>query len=158
MALKKVSKLEIAKAQLDQAMRLFVEGEDMISVITLAGAAEEISGKLLAQAAPTKKNALRRRIEQTSRLHMHLWGNAPESEKFIADYQNKARNALKHFNDNEPGTIQIDPEVEAMRMIDRALENVYALQPRLARHIRSYRKKRSELVGRMSRVETPDGR
>lgn len=39
--------LSIAKAQLDTAIRLYFEAEDLFSVITLAGAAEEILGKHL---------------------------------------------------------------------------------------------------------------
>ena len=41
------SKQSIALAQLETALRLFSVGEDLISVITLAGAAEEILGKLV---------------------------------------------------------------------------------------------------------------
>lgn len=45
MAVVVMSKFEVAVSQLDQAIRLFLEG-DHLSSLTLAGAAEEMLGKL----------------------------------------------------------------------------------------------------------------
>ncbi|MBK8384257.1 MAG: hypothetical protein IPL11_00655 [Candidatus Accumulibacter sp.] len=44
-----LTKAEVAVRQLDQAIRLFLEG-DLLSSLTLAGAAEEILGKLCERA------------------------------------------------------------------------------------------------------------
>lgn len=49
MNIEKFHKQEIAAKQLETALRLFFAGGDLFSVITLAGAAEEILGQLLKQ-------------------------------------------------------------------------------------------------------------
>ena len=41
-----LTKLEIAELQLNQSIAFYLEGKDLISAVTLAGAAEEILGKM----------------------------------------------------------------------------------------------------------------
>jgi hypothetical protein len=148
MALRELTTFEIAELQLNHAIKLFVQGEDMISVITLAGAAEEILGKLVIQVVPGKKNALQKRIDQTVELHRQLWNELPEKVSEIADYQNRARNALKHFDPKTLPIVRLDPEAEAIRMIDRALENFCWLRPRSNSLIRQYKKARNRALDR----------
>ena len=45
----KLTRVEVARVQLDRALLLFLSKADYISAITLAGAAEEILGKLAEQ-------------------------------------------------------------------------------------------------------------
>ena len=40
--------IEIATRQIDTACRIFISGEDFVSALTLAGAGEEVLGKVLA--------------------------------------------------------------------------------------------------------------
>ena len=47
MPLQTYDKRSIALEQIETALRLYREGNDFFSVITLAGAAEEIYGKIL---------------------------------------------------------------------------------------------------------------
>jgi len=49
MKIEKFHKKEIGSQQLETALQLFFAGRDLFSVITLAGAAEEILGQLLHQ-------------------------------------------------------------------------------------------------------------
>ena len=49
MNIEKFNKREIGSKQLETALQLFFAGGDLFSVITLAGAAEEILGQLLQQ-------------------------------------------------------------------------------------------------------------
>ena len=42
-----LSNLDVAERQLERAIALFLDEEDYVSALTLAGAAEEILGKLL---------------------------------------------------------------------------------------------------------------
>lgn len=49
MDIRKYAKKDIALQQIETAVRLFQEGRELFSVITLAGAAEEVVGQLLRQ-------------------------------------------------------------------------------------------------------------
>jgi hypothetical protein len=67
-----LTKLEVAISQLRLSIALFMEEREHISVITLAGAAEEILGKIAASASLTP--ALNRRAEGARQLHLALLG------------------------------------------------------------------------------------
>jgi hypothetical protein len=66
MAVLRLHKREIAQKQLETALCLDSEGRDPLSVITLAGAAEEILGKLLA--CDGRPNALQVRHEMAEQF------------------------------------------------------------------------------------------
>jgi hypothetical protein len=120
MAIQRLQKVEIAKQQLETALWLDSEGQDPLSVITLAGAAEEILGKLLAR--NKLPNALQVRQQMAKRF---LAGKL--TEKAIAKFENYARNELKHFNEAAGPWIELDVEEAADNMLDRAIENYFAL-------------------------------
>lgn len=111
----------IAQRQLDTALRLYFEQEDYYSVITLAGAAEEILGKFLKENGI--ENALDSLKEEVFAIDKVL-GEAP-SRRDIATRANDARNKLKHCS---PGKlIEFDAKEEAEDMLDRAIQNVLKL-------------------------------
>src|SRR3954469_1180174 len=85
---------DLALSQLGTALRLFAEGREFASVITLAGAADEIFGKLLA--ASGRDNSLKSLIAAVAEIQQKLFGEAP-NPKHIADRANAARNSLKHW-------------------------------------------------------------
>jgi hypothetical protein len=107
-----LSKSEAAANQLDWAIRLFFD-EEYIPAITLAGAAEEILGAPLGEAAIF--NVLRAKLAAESNL-----SPADVSQNHL----NKSRNWLKHWaglRDEE--RIEIELRTEALQFIVRAMSN-----------------------------------
>ncbi len=113
-----LSKLEIAKRQLEVAAQLYVDGADDLAVITLAGAAEEILGKLLRR---TEQKSMADHIVE---LDKKLTGGRPFN--VVSDAVNRARNALKHARDQSEDLVKIEPG-EATAMFGRALLNYVRL-------------------------------
>ena len=117
----------IALRQLETALRLYFEKEDYYSVITLAGAAEEILGKLLKEDG--HENSLDALKKATRAISERLWGEAP-TEK-TATRANDARNRLKHWSPGQPQSVEFDAAEEAKDMLDRAIDNYYELTSEL---------------------------
>lgn len=132
-----LTKLEVAISQLRLSIGLFMEGREHISVITLAGAAEEILGKLADSAGSMP--ALNRRADEARQLHVALWRNDP-GEKVFKNLKNKTRNELKHLSFGAP--LAIGLEKECIRMLDRAVENYRHLHKRAATFIVQYERHR----------------
>lgn len=130
----------VAREQLETAIRLFEEGHDFFSVITLAGAADEILGKLAKEAGAS--SSLDSLTAAAVAIHQHLF-QEPGDAKWIADRANRARNALKHLNTAQGRTVTLDPVEEAIDMLDRAITNYWSLTltltPTMDRYERSRR-------------------
>ena len=127
--------LIIANSQLETAKHLYSTGEDYYSVITLAGAAEEIYGKLL------KHHGGQPVLESEENLFfaMHkLYYDKELPEKEFYNRANNARNALKHWSAGDP-KIKFDAKREAEHMIERAIRNREKLMNLQTRHDRSWR-------------------
>lgn len=137
MSITKTNKLEIATSQLQHAISLFLNERELISAITLACAAEEIFGKLAAQSGLIP--SLTRRAEGARALHKHLWNSDPGIKSYV-EIKNKTRNELKHLVSGAP--IEVDLEEEAIRLLDRAVENYRLLHVRAASFIRDYERRR----------------
>lgn len=108
------SKQEIALYQLEMAIKLFFEGEDYISCITLAGASEEITGRMIQEEG--KKNFLDQLRD--------YYKNDPvidTSEKFYR-WARTTRNALKHFNDKNEKSVYVC-KLEAYQYVQAAVCN-----------------------------------
>jgi hypothetical protein len=137
------AKRTIAERQLETALRLFMEGGDMFSALTLAGAAEEILGKELeAAGVPTALNLVQAGTQAMARA---LHGEAP-SEKVVTAIANRARNAVKHMAADGPRTVFMDPREEAREMLDRAITNYFRVTA-----------DETELMGRFLRQEYGGG-
>jgi len=112
----KLTKLQVSSHQLGVAIRLFLEG-DYLSSLTLAGAAEEILGKLCERAG------LPVAIEEIIRFHWNDTDPAlPDKtrRKLLLDLLNDGRNAAKHAND--PNEIDFVIEhIFPLQMIMRAM-------------------------------------
>lgn len=107
------SKIDTAVEQLDWSIRLFLDHQAFVPAITLAGAAEEIIGKML------QEKSVLNRVKKKLSVDLNL------SEQNIYSEMNKARNWFKH------GTIMQDEEIisfnlegEAIQYIVRALANL----------------------------------
>lgn len=121
-------KQTVATHQLETALRLFFEAADYLSVITLAGAAEEILGKLLA--AKGIENSLDNLKTAVSAIHEHLYGE-PLTKTAAAQRANLARNHLKHHDPDDSPTVTLDAKQEAEDLLNRGIDNFWLLEKRL---------------------------
>ena len=119
----------LALTQLETALRLFFEGSDFASVVTLAGAADEIFGKLLSAAG--KENSLESLKKAVEALHQRLYGEAGNPTE-IASRANRAKNSLKHWDIGQPLIVMLDLEQEAKGMLFRAIDNYWMLKESLS--------------------------
>jgi hypothetical protein len=126
------TKQELAEHQLDRAIRLLLDEQDAISAVTLAGAAEEILGKLVEQRGGT--HSLKGFIEECVALGRLRQGEEWNPKDF-ADIANYFRNELKHYI--QGSDIAVTPEA-ACELIDRAAENLWLLDGRETEQVRRY--------------------
>lgn len=117
----KLTKQELAKIQLDRAIKLLFDENDYISAITLAGAAEEILGKLLNERGDT--SALED-IVSMSMAHAQLCGDDVD-KRGVVTVANWYRDRCKHLSDNQP--VYFSANFEAASLIDRAASNYFRL-------------------------------
>ena len=130
---------EIALLQLEKALKLYLGGEELVCAITLAGAAEEILGKLAY--ANGKTPSLERRVNHKMGLFKAIFPNKPIPLKKVFVYlSNQSRNAMKHLTTTTP--ITVDLEQEASRLLARAVENYVLLFGRETPHMRRFQAKR----------------
>ena len=114
-------KRDLALRQLRRAVQLFNQG-DFVCATTLAGAAEEILGRIAEKRAGT--NALDG--------HAHFWsqladmvGKTPPDRKKVMEAHNRLRNQLKHNDSGDNEWVTADFEFEAQDLIDRAIRNFW---------------------------------
>ncbi len=112
----RITKLEAATRQLEAAIRLFLAG-DYLSSLTLAGAAEEILGKLsVREGKPVA-------VEEIMAFH---WDDTDpaladgERRKVLLNVMNRPRNEAKHANDPDGTHCDVD-RVFALQMIMRSM-------------------------------------
>ena len=121
-----ITKSEIAQVQLVQAIELFLS-EKFLPSITLAGAAEEILGRLIAMQGddPVIEETFSeiQRIREITGLSVM----GAKSKKEIINGWNSVRNNLKHHNESENDFIVLNMFDEAYWMIKRALINATKL-------------------------------
>ena len=114
----------IAVRQLETALYLYFKREDYYSVITLAGASEEVFGKLLKE--KNSENALDSLKKSGVAIHEALFDeDLPEKE--ISDRANWVRNLLKHWSLGQPKVFEFDAPEEAKDMLNCAIDNYYEL-------------------------------
>ncbi len=111
-----MSKLEIASHQLDVAIRLFLDG-DYLASLTLAGAAEEILGRLSERAGNP--------VATESIIDFHWKDTDPtrsdkERRKILLDILNKPRNQAKHANNPVEPDFSVE-QIFPLQMIMRAM-------------------------------------
>lgn len=119
MAIQAFDRKCIALAQLETTLRLYFEGEDYFSVITLGGAADEIFGTLLT--ARDVENSLESTKKGVAAIHLKLYGK-PLKPKVVADRANRAHNALKHIRKESTPTVSFNAKKEAKDMLNRAID------------------------------------
>ena len=104
MEIRSYQKREIALSQLETALGLYFADGDLFSVVTLAGAAEEI----LAQVASASRGRTRVSIFEILRL-------------------TPARNEMRPLRHEDDDTVHMDLRQEAVFLLGRAIENYRTL-------------------------------
>lgn len=138
MKLTRPTKLEIALRQLQHALFLYKRREELICAVTLAGAAEEILGKLCRERGKTA--SLDRKLKSTAELHEYIWGEKPQSEKALRSFKNRTRNEFKHLMSGKP--IDVNLENSAADLIARAIENYRLLSGKETQEMRVFQRDR----------------
>lgn len=119
-----LAKLNIATAQLDTAIALYLDGKDLISVITLAGAAEEILGKLAEKAGA--RSAFNETVDRLCAMHEAMWAEEPDRTAYVKQ-RTRARNEFKHIGLHPE--LNVDLEREAVSVLRRAIANYRVHDP-----------------------------
>ena len=120
-----LTKCRVAELQLLKAIELYCSGE-LVPSITLAGAAEEILGGLLARGGGT--TALQEEVEDRLDLLRTVLGKHGDRRLFV-DELNGMKNDLKHYSQGHD--MSFDLEQGATDIIDRAIRNFQKLKPGL---------------------------
>ncbi|MGH8605424.1 MAG: hypothetical protein ACREXR_22340 [Gammaproteobacteria bacterium] len=118
-----LTKFEVAERQLAKAIELFC-AHDPLPAITLAGAAEEILGKLVKDGGGV--SALEDEVKDRCDLYQTIFGR-PGDPKGFANLMNTPRNELKHRMSGNP--LDFNLEEEAVNLIQRAIDNFQKLRP-----------------------------
>jgi hypothetical protein len=124
-------KKEIAKRQIDTAIEIFLAGKDYLSAVTLAGAGEEILGKLLIR--HSKKNMVAYLKELDKRL------SEGREFKIVNREINGFRNSLKHANNEAEDEIDVaEGQEHAIAMLSRSLTNYASFEGRLSEKMEQF--------------------
>lgn len=111
----RIHKKEIAIRQLNAAVDIFIAKGDLLAVLTLAGAAEEILGKLaLRQGKSTAMDFIKKVYKK--------FNNGKLSDDFNLRVNGK-KNALKHADFVKDDEVDIDEREQAVAMLSRAIAN-----------------------------------
>lgn len=118
--LRTYSKKEIAMEYLNLALREYVAGRNLNSVINLAGAAEEMLGKIVL--LNRSENSLER-MQRLTRSWFNIVGKETPANKDLNKHFLKVKNGIKHIDGFDDLNIEFDIDREAKEIIRRAIEN-----------------------------------
>jgi hypothetical protein len=119
-----ISKVDIATEQLYTAIQFYLDKSNLISAITLAGAAEEILGNLVKQQG--KSNAFEFILDILCYIHKAI-SKGEANRKEYANARNRIKNEFKHLCSG--GSLEVNLDKEAGELIDRAIKNYQRLFP-----------------------------
>jgi hypothetical protein len=114
-----LEKRDIALAEIRRAIQLFRK-TDYVCAATLAGAAEEILGRI------AKKRAGHNALDghEAFAKGMAEWFSVPAPDRAkVRAVMNRVRNECKHNDSGDNEWVEADFEYEAQELIDRALRN-----------------------------------
>lgn len=134
------NQIDAAICQLNRAITIFLDDKDFFSSATLAGAAEELFGKMLTQYG--RKTSLQKEIDTYSEYltNQELIDLAEKQnkEKSLIRIINNQRDWLKHLKNEDFYNYQ-NPEDEACALIARAIENYNEIFPELTSEMEKFR-------------------
>ncbi|WP_305827395.1 hypothetical protein [Pseudomonas aeruginosa] len=115
----RINKIDIARRQLEMAMKIHMADGDLICSITLAGAAEEIFRKLVGKSGG----------QSTVDFMKNLYDRAGKPKKIneIINAVNKVKNSLKHADRDAHEEVEFDEVAESRVLIIDALVNYMKL-------------------------------
>ena len=119
MAMTKVAKFDVANNHVQTAIDLFLEKKDYLCALSLAGAAEEILGQYAKRENKTPM------LDLICSVVNEELSSSIDHKTLKKEFLNKAKNTIKHFDNNESEYIEIDPESEAIMMLLRAIGNLH---------------------------------
>ncbi len=115
------NKVNLAIEQLETALSLFLAERSYVSVLTLAGAAEEILGMAL------KINGIENSLQESYRVYCDpdfSWLNPSKTwAEYTTHGKNRVRNAIKHLSTSDDLSFDADIEDEALWMLVRTVGN-----------------------------------
>ena len=116
------TQLKAALSQLETALMLYLDGNDFLSVITLAGAAGNLLGPMVKEMGGA--HSLAGNAKAYAWLVERFHGVAIDERAATTDL-NDARDWLKHY---KPGSLMgFDSKVRAQEMLERAVYNALFL-------------------------------
>lgn len=120
------SKIDIACELLEQALRLYFDGNADFATLHLAGGAEELLGKHLeALGRETSFASLRDSAVRITKLLND--DGKPSPARDIANLINRPKNSTKHMDGTHDAVVSFDARLQARDMLDRAVTNFYHL-------------------------------
>lgn len=119
--IRRFTKRRLALIQMEQSLNL-LEAGDPISALTLAGAAEEILGRMVAKKG--KKPRVESLADWIGTIYDWAGKKRPSKKKIIA-IENRIRNELKHQNDGRNITVEADFNFHCEEMLLRCMYNYF---------------------------------
>lgn len=113
-------KKDIAMQYFNLALSEYVKGKNMFVVLHLAGAAEEMFGKMVS--LRSTETALER-VQRWMRTLYELQGKDKPQNKELNKHILKIKNGVKHNDGLQDLEIEFDIKREAQEFIRRAIEN-----------------------------------
>ena len=118
----RVHKSHVAKCQLETAVRLFLNGKDRSSVITLAGAASGILDRLVQDSGKEPF------VDYACRVHRGLVGHTPKRQSYSHHIDKKLGVIThKHLSKDDSDTVELDLDEMAFNALARALSDYVKL-------------------------------
>jgi hypothetical protein len=115
------TKRRIALIKMEQSLNLLVSGGP-VSALTLAGAAEEILGRIVQRKG--KKPSVESLADWVGSIYDWAGKPRPSKKKLIAS-ENRVRNELKHQDDGRNVTIEADFRFHCEEMLLRCMYNYF---------------------------------
>lgn len=129
-----ISKIEVAKIQLEEAISLFVS-KKFLCALTLAGAAEEVLARLASARGGTSVTEASATAILELKNATEISGLADVTQASLFNRWNKARNAVKHHNPKEGEILVLNVFDEAYWMIRRGLANAKTVDVRIGNEV-----------------------
>lgn len=126
-------KRDIAKGQLETAVRLFLLGMDRSSVITLAGASATILDRLVRNA---RKETF---VDYACRVYRELIGRTPKRSSYSHEISKRLGIIVhKHMSKQDSETIELDLEKMALDALTRAVADYVTLNGQEEPFVRAF--------------------
>jgi len=133
---RRYEKIYIAQELLNKAIELFEMGDNYFASLHLAGAAEEVLGKILeAKGIENSLQSQKRAFIEINKLNgRHI------SKRHAAAFLNRSKNAIKHLDYTKEADfcVDLDAKEEARDLIKRAISNCWKLEIELSPAMMSF--------------------